>query len=813
MTASVLISVIIPSALNKLVSPRATTLLEGDSLRMRIVYLSPSAHLGGAEACLLDMLAVMRSTDPGCRLHLLLGEDGPLREKATGAGAVTQVLPFPPAIARFGDSGQTNRARLTLNALANSPELTSYHRALRRYFRQVQPDLVHSNGLKMHVLSALAKPRSAKLVWHMHDYVGSRALISSLLRPLSSRADALIAVSHSVAEDAQRTLRHANVATILNVVDLDRFSPDGPRADLDTLSGLPSCRPGTVRIGLLATMAWWKGHRLFLDAVAKLDPSLPFRAYIVGGSLYQTRSPQESIDALAQYAKHLGIGGRVGFPGFVAEPGHAIRALDVVVHASTEPEPFGRVIVEAMACAKPVISSGVGGAAEILSLGDLAERFENGDPGSLAEAMLKLLRSPSRQAELSAHGLQLVRERFGRDRLARELPSVYRDILGKASGALRILHLHSGNMIGGIESALETFAAFAPTCPEMQQEFALAFDGPLAGRLRSSTSAVHLLPPVQLRNPLSVIRSRRALLRLLRRRHFDAVISHSPWCQAVYAPAVRAGSTPLLFWMHGTFDGHWLQKLASRHAPDLAICNSHYTASTLARIYPGLHSEVVRNPVPNGAAVAGARNRLRRQFGSPENEIVVLMASRMEAWKGHFNLLHAAAQLSPDRNWTIWIAGAAQTTAEKEYSETIAAEVERLNLASRVKFLGQRSDVPDLMRAADIFCQPNAGPEPFGIVFVEALQAGVPVVTFSMGGPREILDESCGILVAPGDVSALARALTRLIDDSQLRARMGAAGPDRARFLCDPATQVRRVHDLVAGVVRSSASLQKGTSA
>jgi glycosyltransferase involved in cell wall biosynthesis len=781
---------------------------------MRIVYLSPSGHLGGAEACLLDILAVSRGTHPEDSHHLLLGEHGPLRQRATKLGVATHVLPLPSAIAALGDSGHTSRPALVWKMLASSPDLIAYRRGLASYLQKLQPDLIHSNGLKMHVLGAMAKPPSAKLIWHMHDYVSTRSLMCGLLRSFSSRAAAVIAVSRSVADDARRALGHANVSVMLNVVDLQQFSPTGPTLDLDALSGLPPCQAGTPRVGLVATMAWWKGHRLFLEAIAKLDPALPFRAYIIGGAVYQTRSQQESVEGLSQMANHLGLQGRVGFPGFVVDPGAAMRSLDVVVHASTQPEPFGRVIVEAMACGTPVISSGTGGAAEILAMGDAAEKFDSGNAQSLAGVITKLLRSSSRRSDLTCNGLQVARKHFGRDRLARELPELCRNLVhGNDSTPLRILHLHSGNMIGGIESALQTIAAFAHTCPQLQQEFALAFDGAFAERLRSAAGCVHLLPTVQLRNPVSVIRSRRALLRLLRQRHFDAVISHSPWCQVVYTPAVRASRVPLLFWMHGAFDGHWLQKLASRHAPDLAICNSQHTASTLPRVYPGVRSEIVRYPVPNGAPPSNSRQRLRQEFGTDDGTTVILMASRMEAWKGHFNLLRAASKLSTTHNWTIWIAGAAQTPAEQEYSDSVLAEVERLNLKLHVRFLGQRTDVPELMRAADVFCQPNAGPEPFGVVFVEALQAGVPVVTFSMGGPQEILDENCGILVSPGDVSALALALTRLIDDPQLRARMGAAGPSRAKFLCDPAQQIRRMHDLVSRVVRKAAPLQKGTSA
>src|SRR3989442_10685285 len=118
-------------------------------------------------------------------------------------------------------------------------------------------------------------------------------------------------------------------------------------------------------------------------------------------------------------------------------------------------------------------------------------------------------------------------------------------------------------------------------------------------------------------------------------------------------------------------------------------------------------------------------------------------------------------------------------------------------IEDRVMFLGQRSDVPRILAAADIHCQPNTGAEPFGITFIEALYAGIPVVTTAMGGAQEIVDDSCGILVPPNDPQALAASLRQLIQDSALRSRLGTAGPIRARQLCDPAAQMARLGELL----------------
>src|SRR5262249_55635544 len=168
-----------------------------------------------------------------------------------------------------------------------------------------------------------------------------------------------------------------------------------------------------------------------------------------------------------------------------------------------------------------------------------------------------------------------------------------------------------------------------------------------------------------------------------------------------------------------------------------------------------------------------------------------------EPWKGHTVLLEALGRLRGLPGWVCWVAGGPQRPQEWAYLAGLVQQAARLGVADRVVFLGQRSDVPELMAAADLHCQPNTGPEPFGLAFVEALHAGLPVVTTALGGALEIVTGECGVLVRPGDAAGLAEALGRLIGDAELRARLAAAGPARATVLCEPAGQLRGLERLL----------------
>ncbi len=356
---------------------------------------------------------------------------------------------------------------------------------------------------------------------------------------------------------------------------------------------------------------------------------------------------------------------------------------------------------------------------------------------------------------------------------------------------IRALHIAAGNLYGGVETFLVTLARYRDRVPDIASEFALCFEGRLMRELRKQSAAVHHLGNVQLRDPLAVFRANLALLQVTKQNAYDVVITHGAWPHVLFGAQLKLRGIPLVTWAHGApLDASLLDRLADWIRPDLVIVNSHHTKVALGPLSRGVPSQVIYYPVD--AAPAGrARADVRHELETMEGTRVIAFAGRFERWKGHELLLRAAhAMLAQDSgDWCIWMCGGVQRDSERAYETELKTYATNHGLASRVKFLGLRADVPDVLRAADVFCQPNTGPEPFGIVFIEALYASLPIVSTDMGGAAEIVTADCGILTEP-EPASVADALRRLLGDAQLRRALASNAPARARVLCEPEARI-----------------------
>jgi glycosyltransferase involved in cell wall biosynthesis len=350
--------------------------------RLRVVYLDHVARLSGGEIALLRLLPHLDRVQP----HVVLAEDGPLVGQLHLAGVSTEVLPLA-APARSLRKADVRPGGLPVAA---GVATTAYVARLAARLRSLKPDLVHTNSLKAGVYgSVAARLAGVPVIWHVRDRIAEDYLPPAavrLVRQMTRRlASAVVANSRATLATLAAPARPVVVYSVLP--EVMRALPERDRATT-----------GPLTFGVVGRLAPWKGQDFFLRAFARAFPNGEERAVLVGGALFGEDDYAATLPALADA---LGIGRRVEHRGHRHDVWDELSRLDVLVHTSLTPEPFGQVILEGMAAGLPVVAARAGGPAEILTHDVTGVMYEPADIGGLAGAMQRM-RDPDVRLRLSA---------------------------------------------------------------------------------------------------------------------------------------------------------------------------------------------------------------------------------------------------------------------------------------------------------------------------------------------------------------------------------------------------------------------------
>jgi glycosyltransferase involved in cell wall biosynthesis len=182
---------------------------------------------------------------------------------------------------------------------------------------------------------------------------------------------------------------------------------------------------------------------------------------------------------------------------------------------------------------------------------------------------------------------------------------------------------------------------------------------------------------------------------------------------------------------------------------------------------------------------------VRRELGIPPSSPVVVTISRLFRWKGHADLLRAVALVRREAPDVRLLVVGGEYPHGSGYMRELETLVTSLGLAGHVVFTGHRADVANILAASDVFAMPSLE-EPFGLVYLEAMAMKKPVVALDSGGAPEVVERGeTGLLAPPGDIDALARLLLTLIQDPELRSRMGDLGRRRVETRFNPERMAR----------------------
>jgi glycosyltransferase involved in cell wall biosynthesis len=283
---------------------------------------------------------------------------------------------------------------------------------------------------------------------------------------------------------------------------------------------------------------------------------------------------------------------------------------------------------------------------------------------------------------------------------------------------------------------------------------------------------------------IRAILARRAFLRAVRASivHLNnsPEVGYDDWL-----PAARLLGLPIIAHARAEARGG-LGRVARRLAGsfDRVIAISRHVAATLpragvpvhrvAQIYDGIDLSAVRE-------AAQASSEVRALLRVPPDAFLVLMAGNLKRWKGQHVLLEAVGLLPPGKRERVRVmfAGAAPLM-EEPYAVELHELAARLGLTAQVHWLGTRGDVPALMAASDVVVHASIQPEPLGLVVVEAMALGTPVVASKLGGPAETITPGAGLLIDPARPAELAQALQTLLEDASLRRSLAERGRVRA---------------------------------
>lgn len=375
-----------------------------------VFFLDQSGDLGGAELSLLDIVAFYKGRKTVCLLS-----DGPFAERLREAGHDVLMLPLSSGVRR--GSG--------IAAMLRS--LPGMGRAIWRIGRAARGyDLVYANTMKALVLAALSRPLHRRpVVWHIRDILSPEHFSGMSLRVARLAAnlgtDRQIANSQATADAFRDAGGKTDPVVIHNAIPTDGFHPENRPALRRALVDETGLDPAAPVIGVFGRLAEWKGQHIVIDAVARIPGC---QLVIVGGALFG----EDAAEArLRQQVADAGLQDRVRFLGFRNDVPALMGGVDVVVHSSIQPEPFGRVIVEAILAGTPVIAAQAGGALEIVKPGETGLLVPPADPAALAQAIERLIDDPDLRESMAEAALLDARARFSPDGCFPRVEAVIRE--------------------------------------------------------------------------------------------------------------------------------------------------------------------------------------------------------------------------------------------------------------------------------------------------------------------------------------------------------------------------------------------------
>lgn len=381
---------------------------------MNVLYVSDSDTVSGAEIVMLQYLQFFRP--PEHRPHVFFRErNARLRAALTELG-----VPFTTT---------TNYSERIIETTTSPSAIAAYVRAFTRVRRELAAairahhiDLVHSISYPAALYVALAsRATGVRQIWHEHNIKRLHAVNKRLYRFTAATAARVIGPSDAVSHNLRRAgIADEKAITVYNGIDLSRFRIDDARAA--AVRQELGLRPGQLAVGLFGQMLPHKGHMTLIEAAPALRARVPdVRGFFVGAL---ENAPYQQ--ALTEAMTTAGVADMFTFTGWRRDVPDVVRAMDVIVVATTTQEPAALALMETMAMGRPIVATRTGGTPELV-LDDVTGRvFPPGDAEALASQLAVLLEDPAKREALGTAGRQRMEAHFSLERHLQQMAAVYR---------------------------------------------------------------------------------------------------------------------------------------------------------------------------------------------------------------------------------------------------------------------------------------------------------------------------------------------------------------------------------------------------
>ncbi len=670
------------------------------------------------------------------------------------------------------------------NIGSKSLRCLKYIPKLRKYLLQEKPDILH--------LRSRLPAWIGYLAWKTLDYDQRPSLITSFhgfysvnsYSTIMTKGERVIAVSQVIQQHILQNYRvnPEDICLIHGGYDSDSFDPQAVTPErverLKKNWGI-SGEDRTI-IMLPGRLTSWKGQDVFIDALAQIK-DLPFLALCVGDEHENLTFTKKLKEKISTYS----LDDQIRLVGHCQDMPAALTIADLVVSASSsQPEAFGKVAIEAMAMAKPIVATRHGGSLETVLDGETGWLVEPSNPDGLGDMLRTVLADKEKLRVVGEKGRAWVRNNFTALRMCEKTIELYRELIEEkrqksAGEILAVLQMLPELESGGVERGTLEMGKYL--ADNKHRSFVISGGGRLVRQLVAEKSR-HIRWDVGVKSPFT-LRYVFPLRRFLKKEQIDVLHLRSrmpAWIGYLTWKTLPKRYRPVLVTtFHGFYSVNSYSAIMTKGTAIIAISRSiekhirekYRISNNIHLIYRGVDKTIFDPDAVSIERIERYKNEWRINTDKP----VIMLPGRLTRLKGQDVFIKALA-LMKNQNYQALMVG--DIKENPGFTDELTKSISQEGLEEKISLVGHCDDMPAALMLADVVISASSRePEAFGRVTIEAMAMGKAVIATAHGGSLETVTPGrTGWLVPPGNPEKLAIALDNALADQKRLRQFGLAG-------------------------------------